>query len=225
MRKTHLLAGLGSLLICTSALLATPSGLNNIPTADVTPMGTFVGQAYSNFGNDHDGDFSLGFKTGLDLWGQKFEIGADSHITPGTGGPVVLQFKYQVPQLWQGGNFGIGIANLALTQEDRDRAGDPFTYVVLSQDINGWFRTHAGYGFQTDNNSVLLGLDKTWKVFERDFVLRSDLIQIQNEGQWEGSLGFLYALNKYLVLESWVSQPFDHGDPIFTVKLNFVVQF
>ena len=138
---------------------------------------------------------------------------------------MVLHFKYQVPQLWQGGNFGIGIANLALDKQDRDRAGDPFSYIVLSQDVNGWFRAHAGYGFQTDNNSVLLGLDKTWKVFDRDFVLRADAIQVQDQGQWEGSLGFLYALHKNLVLESWVSQPFDHGDPIFTVKLNFVVQF
>ena len=223
MRHT-LLAGLGSLLVCSS-LLATPSGLNNIPTADVTPMGTLVIQSYTNFGNDHDMDLGLGFKTGIDLWGQKFEIGADSHILPDRGGPVVLQAKYQVPQLWQGGNFGIGIANLALSSSDRDRAGDPFSYIVLTQDVAGLFRAHAGYGFQTDNNSVLLGLDKTWKIFERDFMLRADAIQIQDQDQWEGSIGFLYALHKNLVLESWVSQPFSHGDAVFTLKLNFVINF
>jgi hypothetical protein len=221
----HILwAGLGPLLLCSS-LLANPSGLNNIPTADVVPARTVVGQAYSNFGNDHDMDFTLGFKAGLDLWGQKFEFGADSHILPGEGGPVVVQVKYQTPQLWQGANLGIGIANLAFDKPDRERSDDPFSYMVLSQDVNGWFRAHAGYGFQTDNNSVLLGLDKTWKVFERDFVLRTDAIQIQDQDQWMGSIGFLYALHENLVLESWASQPFSRGDAIFTVKLNFVFIF
>ena len=63
------------------------------------------------------------------------------------------------------------------------------------------------------------------QVLERDLVLRTDAIQIQDESQWLGSFGFLYAIDKHVVLESWVSQPFDHGDPIFTVKLNFVFVF
>lgn len=212
-------------LFTAPALFATPSGLNNIPTADVTPQSVFVIQAFTNFGNDYDTDLTLGFKTGLDVFGQKFELGADSHITPNNGGPVLLQFKYQTPKLWEGANLGIGIANLALDKNDRDRAGDPFSYVVLTQDVAGLFRAHTGYGFQTDGNSVLLGLDKTVKVFDRDLVLRTDAVQIENQGQWMVSVGFLYAIHENLVLESWASQPFDHGDAIFTVKLNFVIKF
>lgn len=56
-----------SCALLASPLFGTPSGLNNIPTADVTPMGTFVLQPFTNFGNDHDTDLTLGFKTGLDL--------------------------------------------------------------------------------------------------------------------------------------------------------------
>ncbi len=35
------------LLLAPVAAFATPSGLNNIPTADTTPQGTFVLQAYN----------------------------------------------------------------------------------------------------------------------------------------------------------------------------------
>ncbi len=34
------------------SLHATPSGLNNIPTADTTPQGTFVFQLFSTVGED-----------------------------------------------------------------------------------------------------------------------------------------------------------------------------
>jgi hypothetical protein len=209
--------------ISTSAW-ATPSGLNNIPTADVTPMGVFVLQPFTDFGNDRDTDLTLGFKTGLELWGQKFELGAVSPLAP-DGGPVTAHFKCQVPELWTGGHFGIGIANLAFSESDRVRSGDHFSYFVLSQELGAGWRAHAGYGFQTDNNSVLLGVDKTVKLFKRDLVLRSDFIQIDDEDQWKGSFGFLYAIHKNFVLETWASQPLDYGAADFVVKLNFVFDF
>lgn len=223
--KTRLLAALCTALAASPMAFATPSGLNNIPTADVTPQGVLVIQSFTNFGNDKDADLTLGFKTGLDLFGQKFEFGADSHILPDKGGPVVLQGKYSLPFGEGLPTLGLGVANIALTEDDRDRAGDPFTYLVLSHDFGGLFRAHVGYGFQTDNNSVLLGVDKTVKLFERDLTLRSDFVQIQDEAQWMGSLGFLYAVHENVVLESWASQPFDDGDTIYTVKLNFVFKF
>ena len=208
------------------ALLATPSGLNNIPTADTTGQGTVVVQAYSDFGIQHDTDFAIGFKSGLDFGNfGKAEFGADSALVPGQGGPVVLQFKY-AHDVWDGGTLALGIANLTLDAHDRDRAGDPFTYPILSQKVgNDWFRFHVGYGFQTDGNSVLLGLDKTVKFWEREVTFRTDFIQIQDQRQWEGSFGVLFPVCKYIVLESWMSQPLSNGSPIFTAKLNFVFTF
>ncbi|MDB6118053.1 MAG: hypothetical protein JWO08_1834 [Verrucomicrobiaceae bacterium] len=218
----HTLA-LASLLLTTAAF-ATPSGLNNIPTADTPPQGTVVIQGWTNFGNDYDADFNMGFKTGFDVFGQKLEFGADSHLFPDKGGPVVVQFKY-VQNLWKGGQLALGIANLGLTSELNDRAGDPFSYALLSQDVCGLFRAHAGFGFQTQNNSVLLGLDKTVKVLDRDLQLRTDFVQIQDQNQWLGSLGFLYALHKNFVIEAWASQPLDHGETIYTAKFNIVFNF
>jgi hypothetical protein len=210
--------------LLTASALATPSGLDNIPTADTPAQGEVVIQAWTNFGNDHDADFNMGFKTGFDVFGQKLEFGADSHLFPNQGGPVVLQFKY-VQNLWEGGKLALGIANLALGDDSIDRAGDPFSYALISQTIAGTLRAHAGFGFQTDNNSVLLGLDKTVKVLERDLQLRTDLVQIQDQDQWMGSVGFLYVLHPNVVLEAWASQPFDHGDTLYTAKLNFVIKF
>ena len=218
------LTSLTLLLGSASLAFATPSGLNNIPTADTPAQGDVVIQAWSNFGEDRDTDFNMGFKTGFDVWGQKFELGADSALFPNDSGPVVLQFKY-VQNLWEGGKLAVGIANLALGDDNIDRAGDPFSYALISQTIAGSLRAHAGFGFQTDNNSILVGLDKTFKVLDRDLQLRTDFVQIQDQDQWLGSLGFLYVVHPNVVVEGWASQPFDDGDTIYTAKLNFVIKF
>ena len=215
------------LLACTlgsGALHASRSGLNNIPTADTTPAGTYVTQAYTRFGSDIDADFLMGFKTGLDLFGQRFELGFDSRLAP-EAGPFLLQAKYGV-SLGEGlPSLGLGISTLGLDHSGRERGGEPTSYLVLSQDVSGWFRAHLGYEFQKHDNTVLIGLDKSLKLWERKLVLRSDLIQIRDEDDWMASFGFLYALHENVVLESWMSQPFDDGDPIFTLKLNFVLKF
>ena len=43
------------------------------------------------------------------------------------------------------------------------------------------FRAHGGYGFQQDNNAAFFGFDKTIKLFDRDLMLRSDFIQIDDQ--------------------------------------------
>ena len=131
MKPTHILPLLS--LLCGSAF-ATPSGLNNIPTADTPAQGEVVIQGWTNFGDDRETDFNLGFKSGLNVWGQKFEFGADSHLLPDEGGPVVLQFKY-AHKVWDGGTLALGIANLALGDDSIDRAGDPFSYALLTHMI------------------------------------------------------------------------------------------
>ena len=70
---------------CLSSLLprlaqATPSGLNNIPTADTAPQGTLVLQTFSTVGGDARDDLNFGFKTGLEFKALRFEFGADSHV-------------------------------------------------------------------------------------------------------------------------------------------------
>lgn len=218
-----------SLLALPLAALASPSGLNNIPTADTAPDLVPVIQEYTTFGADRKPDHTAGMKIGFGPWDKaafnsRFEAGVDAHFAPDSAGPTVFSLKYAVKPFEAGPDIGIGSANLAVNSGDRARAGQPFSYVVLSQDFT-LFRTHAGYGVQHQGNAGFVGVDKTFKVFERDLTLRSDATQIQNERQWLASVGAMYAINAWLVAESWASFPVETGKPTFTLKLNFVLDW
>lgn len=204
---------------------ASPSGLNNIPTADTAPDRTVVIQEYSTFGADRKPDHTAGFKMGLQPWGQRFEWGLDGHLAPGDSGPAAFQIKYAIQPWEKLPTLGIGVANLAVTSEDRDRAGQPFSYAVLSHDFN-LFRMHGGYGLQAHyNNTVLLGVDKTIKLFNRDFTLRADAIQSERQHNWVGSFGGMYSFCKYFTLEAWINQPIHRAPASFTTKLDFSLHF
>ncbi len=228
MLRYHLLTTL-SLLALPLAALASPSGLNNIPTADTAPDLTPVIQTYTTFGADRKPDHTAGMKIGFGPWDKaafnsRFEAGIDGHFAPGSAGPAVFQAKYSVQPWEDGPAMSLGSANLAVTDGDRARGGQPFSYAVLTHDFKH-FRLHGGYGLQYRGNSALLGIDKTFKVFDRDLMLRSDVVQIQDRRQWLASAGFLYAINKWLVWESWASFPTQTGKPMFTLKLNFILDW
>lgn len=225
MTQSAWIAGI-ALAMAPVAAIATPSGLNNIPTADTAPDRTPVIQAYSTFGEGRGPDHSAGMKMGLGPWDgaalhSRFEVGVDGHYAPDPIGPAVFQVKYAVQPWEKGPSIAIGSANLAPASEDRDRTGQPFSYAVLSQDF-GYFRLHGGYGLQHNGNAGFVGVDKTFDIRTRSLTLRADAIQIQNEDQWMASVGALYPINKWLVLEAWGSFPVDHGDPSITLKLNFI---
>lgn len=203
----------------SSSLLATPSGLNNIPTADIVGDRTVAVQAFDLLGgNDHD--FAMGFKTGLDLSPIHLEWGLDSHLAPTPSGPLLFQTKIGFSP-WKDGKIAVGVANVALT--DTDRAGDPFTYAVLTQDLQ-FARLSVGYGLQTDGNTVLLGLDRTWKVMDHNLNLNADLVQTGDGSGWIPSIGAKFDVNEHIVLETWVNLP-DHGDVTVMAKINYVFKF
>jgi hypothetical protein len=214
---------LGAMLAWAAQAHGTSSGLNNIPTADTPADREVVFQFFTNQGPGDDGYFG-GMKMGLRPWGQRLEWGVDGRMGEGDEGPLVFQAKYAV-QPWENlPTFALGVANLAVTEHGRDRTGEPFKFLVLTHDFE-LFRAHAGYGWQQDNNAAFFGLDKTIKLFDRDLMLRSDIIQIQDEEQWLGSLGFLYMLHKNLAIESWGSEPLEDGDTIWTIKLDLIFKF
>ncbi len=150
-------------LALTPRAAATPSGLNNIPTADTTPQGTVVFQAFSTIGEERDADFNVGFKTGLELKFVRFEIGADGHILQGKGGPIAVQGKVSVPFGEGLPTFALGAANIAFSERDRQRAGDVFGYAVLSEDLK-LFRVHAGCAYQDTDALPFFGFDKTFHI-------------------------------------------------------------
>ncbi|RFC46331.1 MAG: hypothetical protein DVB23_001676 [Verrucomicrobia bacterium] len=216
-------------LALTALVQATPSGLNNIPTADTVPHRTIAIQGFSSFG-DGANQFSangpgqhaywMGFKTGWDFTSFHLEWGLDSPIAPGDCGPLLFQTKVGFSP-WDDGTVALGVANVAFI--DTDRASDPFSYAILAQDL-GILRVHTGYGIQTHGNTMLLGLDRTWKVFDRDFNLNADLVQAANQSFWLPAMGAKYFLNKHFVLETWANFP-SQGQSSFIAKFNYVVTF
>lgn len=215
-------------LATASALHATPSGLNNIPTADAIPHRTVAFQAFSSFGGlnqfntsgEGKHSFWMGFKTGWELGPAHLEWGLDSPLGSEFTGPLLFQTKVGFKP-WEDGAFALGVAGIALT--DIDRSGDPFTYAMLAHDF-GFARFHLGYGVQTNGNSLLAGVDKTWKLLDRDFNLNADIVQVRDQEAWLPSLGAKYAVTEHVVLETWANFP-DQGSISLIAKVNFVFKF
>jgi hypothetical protein len=96
-------------LLLAGAAFATPSGLNNIPTADTVPHRTVAVQYFSSFGGANQFGTSepgksghwLGFKTGWDFEPVHVEWGMDSLLGTGLSGP--LFFQDEGPHLAVGG--------------------------------------------------------------------------------------------------------------------------
>ncbi len=215
-------------LATTTALQATPTGLNNIPTADTIPHRTVAIQAFSSFGGPNQfatggpgqHSFWMGFKTGWEFGPAHLEWGLDSPLGSEFTGPLLFQTKLGFKP-WEDGAFALGVAGVALT--DVERSGDPFTYAMLAHDFH-FVRAHLGYGVQTNGNSLLVGLDRTMKVLNRDLNLNADLVQTRDQEAWLPSVGAKYGLNEHIVLESWANFP-DQGPVSFIAKINFVFKF
>jgi len=215
--------------LISTAAFGTPSGLNNIPTADTVPHRTVAVQAFSSFGpgvnqfaanGPDEHSFWMGFKNGWALEPLHLEWGLDSPLFTERSGPVFFQTKLAF-EPWEKGRISLGIAGVALT--DTALAGDPFSYAVLTHDF-GFVRAHVGYGVQTNGNSVLFGIDRTWKLFERNFNLNADLVQAADESFWLPSVGFKCDLHKNIVFEWWTNLP-EEGDISHVAKINFVFTF
>lgn len=218
-RKILMLCPLLGLLHACPAL-GTATGLNNIPTADVVPKDVLVLQYYGNFADGSGPDHYLGFKYGPL---KNVEIGLDGRVFPteddrdefaAAQGKVRFELSEKLA-------VAGGIANLA----DHSKAGREFPYAVLSYDL-GFSRAHFGGTVQKDNEGFFGGIDKTIKLFERDFTLRSDLIQVNDADDTVASAGFLYDIARNLLVESWMSFPSaSEQEDVLTLKLDFVIKF
>lgn len=212
----------GVILFFSVYAAGSPSGLNNIPTSDVTPGKVLVLQSWGNFSHGAAPSWMGGLKYGL-LKG--VEIGIDRRLgSDGNNGPLTFQTKLQIPGPWESISLKplIGIANLS---DDTDAAGKADPYAVLTHE-NKFYRLHLGYSFQKDNQAMFMGLDKTFKFMSRDLVLRGDIRQVADGDELLWSIGLLYELPYNFVLESWGSFPSaDRDEKSLTIKLNYVISF
>lgn len=207
------------IFLTVSSAWATSTGLNNIPTADVVPEKVLVFQYFNELGNDNVPDHFVGFKYGLM---KNVEIGLDGRIFPEKSKEenLVAQGKIRF-ELSDMSSIAVGITNLG----DHDKAGAEFPFAVLTHDL-GFMRAHFGGTTQDDNKGFFGGIDKTVKFLDRDFMFRSDIIQVNNQNDTIASVGFIYDLGHNFLIESWTSFPTERGrDDYVTIKLNYVIKF
>lgn len=198
---------------------ASPSGLNNIPTADTVSAKTLVWQFYTDVAKASKPDYSTGFKYGLI---ENLEIGLDGRIfaEPAREETLKGQVKYRI-EATDKLSLALGIANFG----DRARNGWEDYYLACTYDT-AFLRLHAGGTLQRDNEGGFAGLDKTINFLNRDFTLRSDIIQTNDSHDLTASVGFMYDLGYNFILENWVSFPTESGrEDVVTLKLNYVIDF
>lgn len=115
----------------------------------------------------------------------------------------------------------VGVANLG----DRDKTGAEFPFVVLSHNLD-FIRVHFGGTSQDDNEGLFGGLDKKIRFLSGDLMLRSDIIQVNDQNDTIASFGFIYDLGRDFLIESWASFPTESGkEDTLSIKLNYVIKF
>jgi len=197
-----------------SAARATPTGLNNIPTAEVVDEGVLVLQGFSEFGRERAPGWFAGFKYGP---AANWEMGLDDTVAgPGSAGGPTLQGKYRMP-CHDAAALALGLANIS---DDRSRHGNVFSYAVVSGDL-GPVNGHLGYSWQADNRAWFLGIDGA---VSPELTLRADWTQAQDGDESVAGLGFIRSLSPRWLIEGWASLPTaEEAETSYIVKLDWVI--
>jgi len=211
-------------LVPAVLLHASRSGLNNVPTSDVSAPRVAVVHVYSAWGGGRDASFLTGVRTGWTAGDHGFEAGLDSRWAPGPDVPAFLNAKWRLPVLGSWPRIALGAAGVAVSKEDRHRLGQPQSYVVATDDL-GVLRLSAGYALQAHNNAWFAGFDRSFTVHRRKLVLRGDALQIQNGRQWLLGLGVTYRLSQWLGVEVARNHPVGRGADYNTAKLALYLGF
>ncbi len=228
MSRGWLAAGLAGI---AAWVQASPSGLNNIPTADTCPEQTAVFQTWEGFGGGADSENWVGVKYGLF---KNAEIGADWRTTGDPYREPQFQAKYGVDIGEALPRLAVGIANVSAST---DRNGDPMPYGVLTYGVRDWFRVHAGYGFEAHNEGAFGGIDRTFKVAGMNVMLCGDVIQSDER---ENALlapgvkigpaaddmqGVTGKILRHVAFETWSTLNTNGEAETYVAKLNLIVGF
>jgi hypothetical protein len=204
------------LITLAAGAWASPSGLNNIPTADVAPFGKLVLQQYTNIGGGEPPAFYVGAK-----WGglPRVEVGIDDRLAGG-GAPTaspVGQIKFQVLRNDKRLSLAVGAANLG----DNKRNGSPALYLALKRSLVPRVRGHLGFMNQGSQDSFFVGLDGK---LVRGWDWRLDAIQTNHMHDVLFGVGAIGPLGQNMLLETWASLPTQAGaDESCMLKFNCVI--
>ena len=191
---------------------ASPSGLNNIPTADTCTPGILVMQAYSNTRSEGGASFSVGAKYGVV---KGIEVGVDYQLAPeGSTGPL----NGQVKGAWwtEDGTTGLCLGLAGITNDWDEH--HPFPYGVISHKFSPLDRGHIGYAPQKDAQQFFLGYDHQFP----GALLRTDFVRDTDNDVSMYSLGALVPTS-WGAWEGWVSRvdTDEDDDTVFTLKVDF----
>ncbi len=209
------LAAVALVALLAAPASATPTGLNNIPTADVVDTRVLVLQGFSQFGEDRSPSWFAGFKYGP---APNWELGLDDPFAgPNSNAGPALQAKYRFAPSENVG-LALGAANIT---SDSERNGDIFPYLVVSAPLARSAHGHLGYSAQQDNNAWFLGADAA---IASGCTLRADWIQVEDGEESVSSLGFISTLSSRWLIEAWASfATAEAAENDFIVKLDLVV--
>jgi hypothetical protein len=210
-----------ALVVLVTPLHASRSGLNNVPTADVSAAHTGVVQAYSTVGADRKPALLSGLRVGSRVAGEHCEAGFDTRFEPGPSVPIFFNAKWGSGWEKTQPALGLGIASFAPRAADRRRLGQPQSYGVVSYETR-IARLHGGYAVQARNNAFFFGVDRAWLVQGRKLTFRADVMQIQDASQWLGSAGLTYRFTPLVVFELWQSVPIKRGHAYTTGKIGWM---
>lgn len=211
--------------VIVGSAFSTPSGLNNIPTADVADTGVLVLQQMNNLRlSGFYGRHILAFKYGIAPNMEVGWVGAPRHsgskrdFLLGVGAaasyPTTFHGKVQV-HIQDNLQLGVGIINLS---DSARKAGHPVYYAVVSQDFK-WARGHLGFMTTKGPDGLFVGLDKN---FGR-WTFRADFNDVGAGSVF--TFGFLRPLSRDWILEGWLSFPTQRGiRETVTLKLNYVIK-
>lgn len=202
LRKLLIISTMAMLsLLFTLPAMATYTGNNNTPSADITDEGTTILYAYGQWGNGKfdDGHY-FGISYGLfDI----LEIGTDWRLTEDDDfrhDPTFdIAFRYDLggeDKCDCGGECGdecggcwmdstglaIGVYNINF---DEDLEGNFIPYLVYTHDFEG-FRGSLGYSFEEDNGAIFAGFDAP----TGDATVMGDWTQTNDGGDWDATIGF-----------------------------------
>ena len=226
LRHTRLAIVVGCCTLIPGVLHATPSGLNNIPTTEVTPPKVLVFQTFANFGSDQPTRYVGGIKYGP---AANWEIGYDGRVSEsgtgtgvtGAGGAPSGGATFHVKRRWvprQGSTgLAIGLANLSV---NTDRAGDPVAYLVASKGLPRC-NLHLGYAVVKGSNNLFAGMDIH---ANNGWTLRFDFNNLNRTSALLSSAGFIHSLGKRWVVEGWWSIARTPGvNDTLTLKIDYVL--
>ena len=210
------LAIVATVVSCTG-VWSSPTGLNNIPTADYTPEHALVLQTYDFMQSGERTGIYLGVKYGL---GHGIEVGVDKRLTPTPDGPTQLQAKKTWDLVGDSTRLCVGVSNVTDNPSDHPR----HPYAVVTQKLSSNWRGHAGYAPERDNREWFVGTDYTLPC---GTVLRGDAVHSTTQSATVYGLGALVP-TRFGAVEGWVSRLSDGATggsdaTVYTLKLDWAV--